>query len=208
MPPMPKSTDQLATARKAPLPRPLSESTHALGPLPAGTADEALRGSHDGTGLRIAVLCARFNDQVTIRLLAGALRKLDECGVPEAKRLVVWVPGSFELPLAAQTVAGLGSFDAMVCLGAVIRGETAHFEFVASECAAGLQRVQLETNLPIAFGVLTTEDLPQALERSGGKLGNKGEEAVVTVIEMVRVLKEVHEAGQRLRSAARTSMAY
>ncbi|HXY45657.1 MAG TPA: 6,7-dimethyl-8-ribityllumazine synthase [Acidimicrobiales bacterium] len=206
---MPKPTDELtAPPRPKPSSRAPRTPAHRLAPLLSDVDDGALRGSHDGSDLRIAVLCARFNDEVTTRLLAGALRKLKECNVAEEKRLVAWVPGSFELPLAAQAVANLGSFHAIVCLGAIIRGETAHFEFVAGQCAAGLQRVQLETKLPIAFGVLTTEDLPQALERSGGSLGNKGEEAVETAIEMVRVLKEVHEAGQRLRSQARTSMAY
>jgi 6,7-dimethyl-8-ribityllumazine synthase len=167
-----------------------------------------LVGSHDGSELSVAVLCARFNDEITTRLLHGAQRQLDASGVPEINRLVVWVPGSFELPLAAQTLATAGCFDAVVCLGAVIRGETAHFDFVAGECAAGLQRIQLETKVPIAFGVLTTENLDQAMERSGGSLGNKGEEAVVTVIEMVTVLKSVADATAKLRSRARTKRAY
>jgi 6,7-dimethyl-8-ribityllumazine synthase len=184
------------------------EPTHRLGPPDGDLDDGAIRGSHDGSQLRIAILCARFNKEITTRLLEGALRKLKECGVPDDKSLVTWVPGSFELPLAAQALAQLGSFDAVVCLGAVIRGETAHFDFVAGECAAGLQRVQLETKLPIAFGVLTTENLEQAMARSGGRLGNKGEEVVETAIEMVNVLKAVHEAGQRLRSQARTKQSY
>jgi 6,7-dimethyl-8-ribityllumazine synthase len=121
---------------------------------------------------------------------------------------VVWVPGSFELPLAAQAVAASGSFDAIVCLGAVIRGETPHFDFVAGECAAGLQRVMLEAKFPIAFGVLTTETLAQAMERSGGAVGNKGEEAVETVIEMVTVLRQLKERAATLRSRARTPMSY
>ena len=123
----------------------MAEATHRLGTLPVGRGDGELIGSHDGTAFRVAVVCARFNAEVTSRLLDGALRKLDECGVTEANRMVVWVPGSFEMPLAAQAVAKSGSFDAVVCLGAVIRGDTAHFEFVAGECAGGLQQVQLET---------------------------------------------------------------
>jgi 6,7-dimethyl-8-ribityllumazine synthase len=150
-------------------------------------------------------VCSRFNDSVTLRLLAGALAKLDECGVSADNRLVVWVPGSFELPLAAQALAHSGGFDGVVCLGCVIRGETAHFDFVAGECAAGLQRVQLETNLPVALGVLTTENLEQALERSGGAVGNKGAEAGETVIEMSNVMKDVSVAGAALRSRQRTA---
>lgn len=136
------------------------------------------------------------------------MRKLDECKVPETSRVIVYVPGSFELPLAAQAVAKSGSFDAIVCLGAVIRGETAHFDFVAQQCAAGLQRVQLDTGVPVAFGVLTTENLAQALERSGGALGNKGAEAVETVIEMGGVLRAISERGATLRSRARTPLSY
>jgi 6,7-dimethyl-8-ribityllumazine synthase len=188
---------------------PMPESTHhRLSPLPAETGDGTILGSHDGTSFRIAVICARFNDEVTSRLVVGALRKLDECQVPETSRVLVYVPGSFELPLAAQAVAKSGSFDAIVCLGAVIRGETAHFDFVAGQCAAGLQQVQLETGVPIAFGVLTTENLLQALERSGGSLGNKGAEAVETAIEMGGVIRAISERGATLRSRARTPLSY
>jgi len=169
----------------------MPEATHRL---PAGSAAQRageLAGEHDGAGLRIALACARFNDQVTERLLKGALAGLDAHGVPSARRTVVWVPGAFELPLAAQELARSGGFDAVVCLGAVIRGETSHYDFVAGECAAGLQRVQLDRALPVVFGVLTTENLGQALERSGGALGNKGEEAAVTAIEMANLLRAV-----------------
>jgi 6,7-dimethyl-8-ribityllumazine synthase len=183
----------------------MAESSHRLAPPSAELSQSGLVGSDDGRHLRIAVVCARFNDEVTVRLLSGALAKLDECGVPADNRLVVWVPGSFELPLAAQGLAHSGGFDGVICLGCVIRGETAHFDFVAGECAAGLQRVQLETNLPIIFGVLTTENLAQALERSGGAVGNKGEEAAETVIEMVNVIKDMSAAATALRSRDRMS---
>ena len=182
----------------------MTEATHRLAPLRDGLAERGLVGSHDGRRLRIAVVCARFNDEVTLRLLAGALSKLDECGVAAGNRLVMWVPGSFELPLAAQALAQSRTVDGVVCLGCVIRGETAHFDFVAGECAAGLQRVQLETNLPVALGVLTTENLAQALDRSGGAMGNKGEEAVETVIEMANVLTGVSMAVAALHSRDRT----
>jgi 6,7-dimethyl-8-ribityllumazine synthase len=154
-----------------------------------------IRGSDDGTGLRIAVACSRFNGQVTGLLLDGALAELDRRGVAEADRTVVWVPGAFELPLAAMTVAGTRCFHAVVCLGAVIRGETSHYDFVASECAAGIQRVQLDMKLPVVFGVLTTENLEQALARAGGALGNKGTEVAATAIEMANLLRELASTG-------------
>lgn len=159
----------------------------------AGTAGDAagsgaLMGAHDGRSRRIAVVCARFNDDITKRLLEGAVTALDRLGVAPVDRTVAWVPGAFELPLAARALAASGTCDAVVCLGAVIRGETSHYDFVAGECAAGLQRVQLDTGVPAVFGVLTTENMAQALERSGGELGNKGDESVVTAIEMVNLL--------------------
>ena len=178
----------------------MSEVTHQLAPqrrpdagagAVAASSAPAILGSHDGSGLRIGVVCARFNDDVTERLLDGALRALEECGVPAEHRIVAWVPGSFELPLVAQALAASEGVDGVVCLGAVIRGETAHFDFVAGQCAAGLQRVQLDTGVPVAFGVLTTENLFQALERSGGSYGNKGSEAVITVVETANVLRAV-----------------
>jgi 6,7-dimethyl-8-ribityllumazine synthase len=183
----------------------VTEITHQLAPPADDLGESGLVGSHDGRYLRIAVVCARFNDAVTVRLLKGALDTLDECGVSADNRLVVWVPGSFELPLAAQALAHSGRFDGVVCLGCVIRGETAHFDFVAGQCAAGLQRVQLDASLPVSLGVLTTENLTQALERSGGAVGNKGEEAVWTVIEMANVLKDVSVQVATTQSRQRTA---
>jgi len=152
---------------------------------------EGIRGSTDGTGLRIALACSRFNGQVTGLLLAGALAELDRCGVAKEDRTVIWVSGAFELPLVAMAVARTGRYDAIICLGAVIRGETSHYDFVAGQCAAGLQRVQLEMSLPVVFGVLTTENLEQALARSGGAVGNKGTESAMTAIEMANLLRQV-----------------
>ena len=131
--------------------------------LPPGEgADwEGIQGSADGTGLRIAVACSRFNGNVTRLLLAGALAELDRRGVTGADRTVVWVPGAFELPLAAAVAARSGQYDAVICLGAVIRGETSHYDLIAGRCAAGIQQVQLELSLPVVFGVLTTENLDQ-----------------------------------------------
>lgn len=152
---------------------------------------EGIRGSGEGAGLRIAIACSRFNGQVTAPLLAGAISELDRLGVGERQRNVVWVSGAFELPLAAMALAKKRCYDAVICLGAVIRGETSHYDFVAGECANGLQRVQLETGLPVVFGVLTTENIEQALDRAGGKVGNKGTEAAMTAVEMANVLRQI-----------------
>jgi 6,7-dimethyl-8-ribityllumazine synthase len=175
-------------------------STHRLAAVDDFEA-EGLRGSADGTGLRVAVLCSRFNGRVTGLLLAGALAELERLGVASADRTVAWVPGAFELPLAAMAMARTRRYDAVVCLGAVIRGETSHYDFVAGECASGLQRVQLDLALPVIFGVLTTENLEQALERAGGVLGNKGTEAAATAIEMATVLRQLAGAAGDLSPA-------
>jgi 6,7-dimethyl-8-ribityllumazine synthase len=151
----------------------------------------SVQGSADGAGLRIAIACSRFNGDVTNKLLAGARAELARSGVAQADTTVVWVPGAFELPLIALALARTGSYDAVICLGAVIRGETSHYEFVAGECATGIQRVQLELGLPVVFGVLTTENREQALARAGGAVGNKGTDAATTAIEMANVLRQV-----------------
>jgi 6,7-dimethyl-8-ribityllumazine synthase len=149
-------------------------------------ADAALL---DGQGLRVGIGCGRFNRDVTERLLDGALRRLGELGVAAEAIETIWVPGAFELPRIADAFARTGHIDAVICLGAVIRGETGHYDLVAGECAAGLQRVLLDTGIPVAFGVLTTEDREQALERSGGRHGHKGEEAADTAVEMANLLR-------------------
>ena len=145
-----------------------------------------------GHGLRIAVAVARFNQAVTEALLAGALEALTSHGVADDAIDVTMVPGAFELPLAAQRLAGTGRYDAIVCLGAVIRGETPHFEYVAGETARGLGEVARRFDLPVSFGILTTDDVPQALARAGGGHGNKGYDAALTALEMVAVLRAVH----------------
>jgi len=142
----------------------------------------------DGTGLRVGICCGRFNRDITDRLLAGALAGLAAHGVAEGDVLVRWAPGAYELPLVAQHLVTTWDADAVIALGAVIRGETGHYDFVAGECAAGLSRVQLDTGRPVVFGVLTTEDHDQALARSSDE-DNKGEEAAETAIEMVNLLK-------------------
>jgi 6,7-dimethyl-8-ribityllumazine synthase len=141
--------------------------------------------------LRIGFACAEFNGAITDRLLTGALDAMVDADLDLGATVVVWAPGAFELPLVAQGLARSGAVDAVVCLGAVIRGETGHYEFVAGECAAGLQRVQLDTGVPVAFGVLTTDTLEQALARSETGDANKGAEAVRTVLDTATVLAEV-----------------
>jgi 6,7-dimethyl-8-ribityllumazine synthase len=140
----------------------------------------------DGTGVRIAIVAARFNSHVTLRLLDGARRGLADLGVTSGNVTETWVPGAFEIPLAATWLAASGDHDAVICLGCVIRGETAHFEHVAGQCAAGIMRAGLDTGIPVVFGVLTTENLDQALARSEDAGGhNVGEEAAAVAVEMV-----------------------
>jgi len=144
----------------------------------------------DGDELRIAIVVARFNEDVTKRLLKGAQEALQKHNVDDDRTDIYWVPGSLELPVTALALAEKGEHDAIVCLGAVIRGETFHFEVVAMQAANGLMQVQLDTGVPIAFGVLTTEDRDQALARSGPK-NNKGAEAAEAAIEMANLLREI-----------------
>ncbi|TMK20695.1 MAG: 6,7-dimethyl-8-ribityllumazine synthase [Actinobacteria bacterium] len=142
----------------------------------------------DASGLRIAIVVAEFNARITERLLEGARECLAKDGVPDEAVVVVRVPGSFELPLAAQILAGRG-VDAIVALGCVVRGDTPHFEYVSQAATYGLQRVALDTGVPVAFGVLTTEDFAQAEARAGGAEGNKGSDAAQTAIEMALLLR-------------------
>jgi 6,7-dimethyl-8-ribityllumazine synthase len=148
-----------------------------------------------GDGLRIGIACSRFNETLTERLLAGARDCLLRHGVDAASISVAWVPGAFELPLVAQRLAASGDHDAVVCLGVVIRGATAHHKHVARQCAAGLQRVQLDTGVPVVFGVLTTDTVEQAIERAGTKAGNKGFDAAMTAIEMADLLRQLPKGG-------------
>jgi 6,7-dimethyl-8-ribityllumazine synthase len=164
--------------------------------LPDGAIDDvasrvgtSLRGEHNGTGLRIGIACALFNGGISVRLLTGALEALAEAGTDRNDVTVAWAPGAFELPLVARAFAKAGKVDAVLCFGAVVRGETGHYDFVAGECASGIQQVQLSTGMPVVFGVLTTNTLEQALARSGPDESNKGREAAFTGIEMVRLLR-------------------
>jgi 6,7-dimethyl-8-ribityllumazine synthase len=171
--------------------------------LSAGAIDVAARrvgASHAGDAVgeaRVALVCAKFNGGITERLLEGALAGLEASAVKADTVTVAWVPGAFELPLVAMRLAESGAVDAVVALGAVIRGETAHFDFVAGECASGLQRAALDTGVPVVFGVLTTDTVDQALDRCSGGQANKGYEAALTALEMVDLLRQVSGVDDR-----------
>ena len=143
-----------------------------------------LRGTHDGAGLRVGVVVSRFNEAVTEALRSGALAALAEAGVADGDVTVVSVPGAFELPGVARALAASGTVDSIVCLGAVVRGDTEHFTFVAAAAQEGILRAQLDTGIPVTFGVLTTDTMAQATERAGGQAGNKGYEAALDAVEM------------------------
>jgi len=145
----------------------------------------------------VAVLVSRYNEVVTARLLDGARECLREKGVPEARVDVIWVPGAFELPVAAEVAAATGRYVALVALGCVVRGETPHFEYVAGEAARGLGNVALAHQLPVGFGVLTTETLEQALARAGGAAGNKGYEAADAALTTADVLAQLTRSAPR-----------
>lgn len=158
------------------------------------TDDRVPEPTLDGSEMTVAVVSARWNSHVTMRLLDGARRGLAAAGVPDAQVVEDWVPGAFELPLAAKTWALSGRVDAVICLGCVIRGETTHYEAVAGECAGGIQQAQLETGVPIAFGALTVENLDQALARSEGPGGhNVGEDGAKVAVEMAALVRRVRQ---------------
>ncbi|HWO76676.1 MAG TPA: 6,7-dimethyl-8-ribityllumazine synthase [Bacillus sp. (in: firmicutes)] len=142
-----------------------------------------------GTGLKIGIVVGRFNDFITSKLLDGALDGLKRLGLEDDSVSVAWVPGAFEIPLAAKKMADSKKYDAVITLGTVIRGATPHFDYVSSEVSKGVAKVSLETGVPVVFGVLTTDTIEQAVERAGTKAGNKGFEAVQTAIEMANLLK-------------------
>jgi 6,7-dimethyl-8-ribityllumazine synthase len=150
-----------------------------------------IEGKLDAAGLKFGIVVGRFNSFISERLLEGALDALVRNGAKADDIVVARVPGSFEIPLAAQKMAASGTFDSLICLGAVIRGATPHFDYVASEVAKGVAQVSLKTGVPIAFGVLTTDSIEQAIERAGTKAGNKGFEAAMTAIETAQLLKSL-----------------
>lgn len=141
-------------------------------------------------GARFGILASRFNDFIVNALVNGATHALKQHGASDKDIEIVWVPGAHEIPLAAQKMAASGRYDAIIALGAVIRGATPHFDFVAGECSKGLGNVGMQSGLPVAFGVLTVDSIEQAIERAGTKAGNKGGEAALSAIEMVNLLRE------------------
>ncbi len=142
-------------------------------------------------GLKFGIVVSRFNELVTSKLLDGTLDCLKRHDADEKDIDIFFCPGSFEIPLVAKKIALTGKYDALICLGAVIRGETPHFDYIANEVSKGIAQVQLETGIPIAFGILTTDDVEQALNRAGIKSGNKGWDAALTAIEMANLLKQI-----------------
>jgi len=145
---------------------------------------------------RYAIVVSRFNDLITERLLAGAVDTLRRHGLPDANITVVHVPGSFEIPLVARRLVRTGQFAAVICLGAVIQGETSHHEYINHQMAAGIMQAGLESGVPVAFGVLTCPTMEHALDRAGGKAGNKGVEAALAAIELVNVLRQLPPEAQ------------
>ena len=145
----------------------------------------------DGTGIRVALVVSRFNDMVTAKLLSGAEDCLERHGCKADCRTIVRVPGAWELPLAAKKLAARGEFDAIVALGALIRGETPHFDYLAAQVARGLAQIGLDTGIPTIFGVLTTDTIDQAVSRAGAKTGNKGWEAALSALEMVNLFRDL-----------------
>jgi len=150
-----------------------------------------VEGQLSAKGFRFAIIVSRFNDFICSRLAEGAMDALLRNGADDEKLLLVKVPGAFEIPIVAKRLSQSGHYDAVICLGAVIRGATSHFEYVAAEVSKGIANVALENNIPITFGILTTDNLEQAIERAGAKSGNKGFEAAMVAIEMVNLLKEL-----------------
>lgn len=150
-----------------------------------------IQGDLSGKGLRVGIVAARFNDFITARLLDGALDGLQRHGVAENDIEIVKVPGSYEIPLAAKMMAQTKKFHTVICLGAVIRGATPHFEYVSAEVSKGVAAVSIDSGVPVIFGVLTTDTIEQAVERAGTKSGNKGWDAAISAIEMANVMKQL-----------------
>ena len=147
-----------------------------------------LTGAED---IKIGIVAARFNEFIVSRLIGGALDGLKRHDVPEEQIDLAWVPGAFEIPLVASKMAKSGKYDAVICLGAVIRGSTSHYDYVCNEVSKGIAAVSLESGIPVLFGVLTTENIEQAIERAGTKAGNKGYDCAVSAIEMVNLIREM-----------------
>jgi 6,7-dimethyl-8-ribityllumazine synthase len=152
---------------------------------------QIIQGSLNAGGLKFGIVVSRFNDLVTSRLLSGALDALERTGASEKDIVVVKVPGSFEIPFVAQKLARAKKYDALICLGTLIRGETSHFEYLCSEVTKGIAAASLETGIPMAFGVLTADSVEQAIDRAGLKSGNKGFDAAMSAVEMASLVKQL-----------------
>ena len=144
-------------------------------------------------GMKVGIVAARFNEIIVNKLLGGAVDGLVRHGVEEENITAAWVPGAFEIPVAAQKMAQSGNYDAVICVGTVIRGDTSHYDYVCNEVSKGIAHVSLETGIPVLFGVLTTENIEQAIARAGSKAGNKGYDCAVSAIEMINLIKAIEK---------------
>jgi 6,7-dimethyl-8-ribityllumazine synthase len=154
-------------------------------------AKKVIEGALNAKGMRFSIVVSRFNDFINSKLLDGALDALTRHGADDDNISIVRVPGAFEIPLVAQKLANSGNVDAIICLGAVIRGATPHFEYISAEVTKGIAKVTLDSGIPVSFGILTTDNIEQAIERAGTKSGNKGWDAALAAVEMVNLLKAV-----------------
>lgn len=154
---------------------------------------KVLEGFYEGKGLKIAIVASRFNEFITNKLVGGAEDCLRRHNVDENDITLAWVPGAFEIPLAAKKLAKSGNYDAVICVGAVIRGATSHYDYVCAEVSKGIASVSLQTEIPVLFGVLTTDTIEQAIERAGTKAGNKGYDCAMSALELVQLLRKVSE---------------
>lgn len=155
------------------------------------TTMRTFEGKLTSNNIKIGIVASRFNEFITSKLISGAMDGLIRHDVPEDSIHLAWVPGAFEIPLIASKMAKSGKYDAVICLGAVIRGATSHYDYVCSEVSKGIAAVSLETGIPVLFGILTTENIEQAIERAGTKAGNKGYDCALSAIEMVNVIREI-----------------
>ena len=152
---------------------------------------KVLEGYLNGKGMKIGIVAARFNEFIVSKLVGGAMDGLIRHDVKEEDVTVAWVPGAFEIPVVAKKMAKSGKYDAVICLGAVIRGATSHYDYVCNEVSKGVASVSLETEIPVLFGVVTTENIEQAIERAGTKAGNKGYDCALSAIEMINLMKQI-----------------
>lgn len=150
-----------------------------------------IEGVYSGEGLKIGIVASRFNEFITSKLVSGAEDSLKRHGVSDDDMSVAWVPGAFEIPVIAKRMAKSGKYDAVICLGAVIRGATSHYDYVCAEVSKGIAAVSLDTGIPVLFGILTTDTIEQAIERAGTKAGNKGSDCAMSALEMVNLIKNI-----------------